>query len=142
MYTEVACWMITGERQAGRIRSKYLAAILHQDISYFDKEVHTGEVIGRMSGDTVLIQEAMGEKVGKFVQLMTTFIGGFVIAFTQGWLLTLVMLSSIPPLMISGGIMSHMISKMASHGQNAYASAAIVVEQTIGAIRTVCNFYP
>lgn len=55
--------MITGERQAARIRGLYLKAILRQDIAFFDKETNTGEVIGRMSGDTVLIQDAMGEKV-------------------------------------------------------------------------------
>jgi len=55
--------VITGERQAARIRGLYLKAILRQDISFFDKETNSGEVVGRMSGDTVLIQEAMGEKV-------------------------------------------------------------------------------
>ena len=60
---EVACWVITGERQAARIRGLYLKAILRQDISFFDKDTNSGEVVGRMSGDTVLIQEAMGEKV-------------------------------------------------------------------------------
>ncbi|KAL0436044.1 UNVERIFIED_CONTAM: ABC transporter B family member 4 [Sesamum radiatum] len=113
-FLQVACWMITGERQAARIRSLYLRTILRQDVAFFDKETNTGEVIGRMSGDTVLIQDAMGEKVGKFIQLLATFVGGFVIAFIKGWLLTLVMLSSIPLLVISGGIMSHVLSKMAS----------------------------
>lgn len=61
--TEVACWVSTGERQAARIRGLYLKAVLRQDISYFDKETNTGEVVGRMSGDTLLIQEALGEKV-------------------------------------------------------------------------------
>ena len=55
--------MVTGERQAARIRAVYLKTILRQDIAFFDKETNTGEVIGRMSGDTVLIQDAMGEKV-------------------------------------------------------------------------------
>lgn len=59
------------------------------------------------------------------------------IAFTKGWLLTLVMLTSIPPVVVSGAIMSIMIAKMASRGQSAYAKAAIVVEQTIGSIRMV-----
>ena len=76
-------------------------------------------------------------QVGKFLQLVSTFFGGFVIAFIRGWLLTLVMLSSIPPLVISGGVMALIISKMASRGQNAYAKSANVVEQTIGSIRTV-----
>lgn len=61
--SEVTCWMVTGERQASRIRSLYLKTILRQDIAFFDKEANTGEVVGRMSGDTVLIQDAMGEKV-------------------------------------------------------------------------------
>lgn len=60
---EVACWTVTGERQAARIRGLYLKTILRQDIAFFDTETTTGEVIGRMSGDTILIQDAMGEKV-------------------------------------------------------------------------------
>ncbi|KAJ0053287.1 hypothetical protein Pint_00768 [Pistacia integerrima] len=139
-FMQVACWMVTGERQAARIRSLYLKTILRQDISFFDKETNTGEVVSRMSGDTVLIQDAMGEKVGKFLQLLSTFIGGFTIAFIKGWLLTLVMLSAIPPLVITGGIMAVMVSKMSSRGQNAYAKAASVVEQTIGSIRIVASF--
>lgn len=55
--------MVTGERQAARIRSLYLKTILRQDVGYFDQESKTGEVVERMSGDTVIIQDAMGEKV-------------------------------------------------------------------------------
>ncbi|KAL6292832.1 hypothetical protein ACE6H2_000974 [Prunus campanulata] len=137
---EMSCWMVTGERQAARIRSLYLKTILRQDVGFFDKETNTGEIVGRMSGDTVLIQEAMGEKVGKFIQLIATFVGGFVIAFVKGWLLTLVMLSSIPLLVLSGAIIGIIISKVASRQQTAYSVAATVVEQTIGSIRTVASF--
>ncbi|MBA0834357.1 hypothetical protein Goarm_006717 [Gossypium armourianum] len=132
--------MVTGERQAARIRGLYLKTILRQDIAFFDVETNTGEVVARMSGDTVLIQDAMGEKVGKVLQLLSTFFGGFTIAFVKGWLLTLVMLSSIPLLVISGATMAVIISKMATRGQTAYAQAATVVEQTIGSIRTVASF--
>lgn len=61
--SELSGWMISGERQAARIRSLYLKTILRQDIAFFDIDTNTGEVVGRMSGDTVLIQDAMGEKV-------------------------------------------------------------------------------
>lgn len=57
--------MVTGERQAARIRGLYLKAILRQDIAFFDKEMTTGQVVERMSGDTILIQDAIGEKVRK-----------------------------------------------------------------------------
>ncbi|KAK6239564.1 hypothetical protein QUC31_005033 [Theobroma cacao] len=139
-FLQVTCWMVTGERQAARIRGLYLNTILRQDVAFFDVETNTGEVVGRMSGDTVLIQDALGEKVGKFLQLMSLFIGGFVVAFIKGWLLTLVLLSSIPFLVIAGAVMSLIIANTASQGQNAYAKAATVVEQTIGSIRTVASF--
>ncbi|KAJ9171650.1 hypothetical protein P3X46_014986 [Hevea brasiliensis] len=139
-FLQVDCWIVTGERQAARIRGLYLKSILRQDVAFFDKETNTGEVIGRMSGDTVLIQDAMGEKVGKFLQLLSTFVGGFAVAFIKGWLLTIVLLSSIPLLVLAGASMSITIARMASRGQNAYAKAATVVEQTIGSIRTVSSF--
>ncbi|KAK0606665.1 hypothetical protein LWI29_002414 [Acer saccharum] len=139
-FFEVICWIVTGERQAARIRSLYLKTILRQDIGFFDKETHTGEIIERMSGDTVLIQDAMGEKVGKLIQLLSTFIGGFAVAFAKGWLLTLVMSSSIPALVVAGAVMTTVIAKLASRGQTAYSLAATVAEQTIGAIRTVASF--
>ncbi|XP_027333252.1 ABC transporter B family member 4-like isoform X1 [Abrus precatorius] len=139
-FLQLACWVITGERQAARIRGLYLKAILRQDISFFDKETNSGEVVGRMSGDTVLIQEAMGEKVGKFIQYLACFLGSIVIAFIKGWLLTLVLLSSVPLLVLSGSVMSFAFAKMASRGQAAYSEAATVVERTIGSIRTVASF--
>lgn len=60
---EVSCWMVTGERQASRIRSLYLKTLLRQEIGFFDQEANTGEILGRMSGDAVVIQEAIGAKV-------------------------------------------------------------------------------
>ncbi|KAK9268100.1 hypothetical protein L1049_010539 [Liquidambar formosana] len=111
-----------------------------EDIAFFDTETTTGEVIGRMSGDTILIQDAMGEKVGKFIQLLSTFFGGFAIAFARGWLLSLVLLSCIPATVIAGGVMAMILAKMSTRGQVAYAEAANVVEQTVGGIRTVASF--
>ncbi|XP_045813311.1 ABC transporter B family member 3-like [Trifolium pratense] len=140
VFLQVSCWMITGEIQSARIRALYLKAILRQDISFFDTETNSGEVVGRMSGDTVLIQEAMGEKVGKFIQYVSCFIGGLVVAFIKGWLLTLILLSSLPLLVISGSLMSFAYGMMASRGQAAYSEAAIIVERIIGSIRTVASF--
>ncbi|XP_058212254.1 ABC transporter B family member 9-like isoform X2 [Rhododendron vialii] len=139
-FLQVSCWMVTGERQATRVRGLYLETILRQDIAFFDTETNTGEVIGRISGDTILIQDAMGEKVGKFVQLMSTFIGGFVIALARGWLLTLILLSCIPATVIAVGAMGIIMTKMSIRGQLAYSEAGNVIEQTIGAIRTVASF--
>ncbi|MFS7976383.1 putative ABC transporter type 1, transmembrane domain-containing protein [Helianthus anomalus] len=46
--SKVAMWMVTGERQAARIRNMYLKSILRQDVSFFDKDINTREVISRI----------------------------------------------------------------------------------------------
>lgn len=68
---EVSCWMVSGERQAARIRWLYLKATLRQDISFFDNQNTntSGEFTANMSGDSLLIQDAMGEKV--FLYILT-----------------------------------------------------------------------
>ncbi|KAG6409945.1 hypothetical protein SASPL_127988 [Salvia splendens] len=139
-FSQVSCWMITGERQAARIRNLYLKSILRQDIGYFDKETNTAQIVERMSSDTVIIQDAMGEKIGKLIQLLSSFVGGFIIAFARGWLLTLVLISVIPALVVAAAFMTIVLTRLASRGQTAYTEAALLVEQTIASIRTVASF--
>ncbi|KAL1552967.1 ABC transporter B member 11 [Salvia divinorum] len=139
-FSQVSCWMITGERQAARIRNLYLRAILRQDIGYFDKETNTAQIVERMSSDTVIIQDAMGEKIGKLIQLLSSFVGGFIIAFARGWLLTLVLISVIPVLVVAAAFMTIVLTRLTSRGQTAYSEAALLVEQTIASIRTVASF--
>ncbi|XP_073138932.1 ABC transporter B family member 3-like [Henckelia pumila] len=139
-FLEVSCWTITGERQAVRIRNLYLKAILRQEIGYFDKETSTGEIMDRMTNDTILIQNVINEKIGNFLQLSASFIGGFLIAFTKGWILTLILLSVIPLLVILAALVTVITSKMISRGQSANSAAAVVAEQTVSSIRTVASF--
>uniref|UniRef100_A0ACD5YI17 Uncharacterized protein n=1 Tax=Avena sativa TaxID=4498 RepID=A0ACD5YI17_AVESA len=103
-------------------------------------ETSTGEVIERISSDTVLIQDAMGEKVGKFLQLISTFLSGFIISFTRGWILTLVMMSCIPPAVAAAAILSYFVSKLSDSSQTAYVEAGKVLDQTVGSIKTVVSF--
>lgn len=139
-FLQVSCWTMAGERQSARIRSLYLKAVLRQDITFFDTEMTTGEAVSRMSSDTLLIQGALGEKGGKLVELLSSFIGGFIIAFTRGWLLTLVMLTSLPLIAIAGAVSAQALTRVSSKRQTSYSDAGDTVEQTIGSIRTVVSF--
>ncbi|KAL2613996.1 hypothetical protein R1flu_025688 [Riccia fluitans] len=137
---EVACWMITGERQSSRIRDQYLRAILRQDVAFFDQEVSSGDVISRMSDDTVMIQQAMGEKVGSAIQLLARFAGGFIVAFIKCWKLAVVLVATLPLLAIAGGFLAAKISSITVQGQQAYSDAGSLVEQVLSAMRTVASY--
>jgi ABC-type multidrug transport system fused ATPase/permease subunit len=55
--------MYTGERQVGALRRRYLEAVLRQDVGFFDTDARTGDVVFSVSTDTLLVQDAIGEKV-------------------------------------------------------------------------------
>lgn len=56
--------------------------------------------------DVYKIQEGIGDKVGLLIQAYTTFITSFIIGFTTGWKLTLVILAVSPALAISAAFFS------------------------------------
>lgn len=59
-----------------------------------------------MCSDVYKIQEGIGDKAGMLIQAYTTFITSFVIGFTKGWQLTLVILAVSPALGISAALFS------------------------------------
>ena len=50
--------------------------------------------------DTEKIQSGIGDKVAVFLQSATTFVAGYVIAFTISWKLSLVLATMVPLLVI------------------------------------------
>jgi ATP-binding cassette subfamily B (MDR/TAP) protein 1 len=44
-YLQSAFWMWAGNRQAARFRKAYLAAVLRQDMTYFDTQATTGQFV-------------------------------------------------------------------------------------------------
>ena len=58
--------MYTGERQVSTLRKKYLEAVLKQDVGFFDTDARTGDIVFSVSTDTLLVQDAISEKVGWF----------------------------------------------------------------------------
>lgn len=63
-HLEGYCWARTAERQASRLRVRYLKAVLRQDVGYFDLHVtSTADVITSVSSDSLVIQDVISEKV-------------------------------------------------------------------------------
>ena len=101
---QVGAFTLSSERQTLRIRVRYLDALLKQDISWFDLQ-KSGELSAKITENTVLIRDAMGEKLGTLFQFMTMFFAGFAVGFYYSWQLTLVIFAVAPLLGIAGAIM-------------------------------------
>jgi len=78
-------------------------------------------------------------QVGTFQQYVSTFVGGFVVAFTKQWKLTLVMVAIMPLMVGAITIVAKKLSRLAGRGQEHYAAAGNTVQQVLGSIRTVSS---
>ena len=97
------CWTRTAERQSSRMRARYLRAVLRQDVEYFDLTVgSTSQVVTGVSGDTLVVQDALSEKVTNFVMNVAMFVASYAVALALLWRLTLVSLPSVLLLIVPG----------------------------------------
>ncbi|GMP95467.1 hypothetical protein CsSME_00044507 [Camellia sinensis var. sinensis] len=140
-WTEVACWMHTGERQAAKMRMEYLRSMLNQDISVFDTDASsTGEVISAITSDIIVVQDAISEKVGNFIHYISRFIAGFTIGFIRVWQISLVTLSIVPLIAIAGGVYAFVATGLIARVRKSYVYAGEIAQEVIGNVRTVQAF--
>ncbi|KAG0493313.1 hypothetical protein HPP92_004307 [Vanilla planifolia] len=140
-FLEGYCWTRTGERQASRMRARYLRAVLRQDVGYFDLRVaSTTEVITSVSSDSLVIQDVLSEKVPNFIMNCMTFIGSYILGFILMWRLAVVVFPTILLLIIPGLAYGRVSLGLARRIQTEYSKAGVIAEQAISSVRTVYSF--
>ncbi|PWN43517.1 putative Leptomycin B resistance protein pmd1 [Ceraceosorus guamensis] len=138
-YLYMATWMYTGETITGRIRQNYLAAVMRQEIAYFDL-VGAGEITSRIQSDIQLIQEGISDKVPMSFMFLATFVAGFAVAFAKSWLLALVMSSIVPCIIAAGALMNVLATKHQQTELDYVSHAATVAEEAMSTVRTAKAF--
>ncbi|XP_047960660.1 ABC transporter B family member 15-like [Salvia hispanica] len=140
-FLEGYCWTRTAERQASRLRTRYLKAVMRQDVGYFDIHVtSTAEVIESVSSDSLVIQDSISEKVPVFVMNLSTFLGSYVAAFIMLWRLAIVGFPFIILLVIPGLMYGRALMSIARKIRDEYSKANVIVEQALSSVRTVYSF--
>ncbi|XP_016180302.1 ABC transporter B family member 15 isoform X2 [Arachis ipaensis] len=140
-FLEGYCWTRTGERQATRMRGRYLKAVLRQEVAYFDLHVtSTSEVITSVSNDSLVIQDCLSEKVPNFLMNASMFIGSYIVAFALLWRLAIVGFPFVVLLVIPGLMYGRTLMGLARKIREEYNQAGTVAEQAISSIRTVYSF--
>ncbi|XP_053528768.1 ATP-dependent translocase ABCB1 isoform X2 [Artibeus jamaicensis] len=138
-YIQVSFWCLAAGRQIHKIRRQFFHAIMRQEIGWFDMH-DSGELNTRLVDDVSKINDGIGDKIGMFFQLTATFFTGFIVGFTRGWKLTLVILAISPVLGLSAALWAKVLSTFTNKELCAYAKAGAVAEEVLGAIRTVIAF--
>ncbi|OQU84543.1 hypothetical protein SORBI_3004G073600 [Sorghum bicolor] len=140
-FLEGYCWARTAERQASRMRERYLRAVLRQDVEYFDLKVgSTSEVITSVSNDSLVVQDVLSEKLPNFVMNCAMFLGSYAVGFALLWHLTLVALPSVLLLIIPGFMYGRILIGLARRIREQYTRPGAIAEQAVSSVRTVYSF--
>lgn len=136
---QVRLQLIVAHRVCARLRRKFFESLMSQDYTWVDQN-DGGELTARVAGDVNLIQAGIGDKVTSAVQFMSMFFIGVIVAFVYGPLLTLVILSVAPLLVLAGGAFAKMASASTGDGLGAYGAAGAVANEAISLIRSVTAY--
>jgi len=130
---------VAGERVVARLRRDLYAAILRQEIAFFDEQ-RTGSLTSCLTADTSVVQSATTSDMASLLRYSVTMVGGLAILVWTSWQLTLVMLAILPVVAVGAVIYGRIVRKLSRAAQNALARANEVADETLSGVRTVRAF--
>jgi ATP-binding cassette subfamily B protein len=130
---------LAGERGVRRVRERLYAALLEQEVGFFDR-ARTGDLISRLGTDAASLQGLLASQFSMTLRHLITAAGGIVLLFVTSPRLTLVMLAIVPAVAIGAVFYGRRVRALARQYQDALADASHVAEESLSAIRTVRAF--
>ncbi|KAG0696805.1 P-loop containing nucleoside triphosphate hydrolase protein [Suillus ampliporus] len=153
-------WISTGEHNVVELRRLVYQSVVKKEMSWFDlrmgvdgsapaghvedtsedSPVGAGGLMAKFARETDEVRAASSLAAGQLLQYLTTTITSLVLAFVWSPLLTLVILSAAPALIIIQAFSQVLAGPILARERTFTASAATVVERAVSAITTVKAF--
>ncbi|TYZ65773.1 hypothetical protein PybrP1_009974 [[Pythium] brassicae (nom. inval.)] len=125
-----------GERITNRLRQDTYAAILKQELGFFDAS-RTGELVNRLSADTTLVGKVLSDNVSNGLRSVGQAVGSVSMLFVTCPKLALVMLAVVPPLAVGGVSYGRFVKKLTTQVQKQLSEATEIAEEKLSNIRVV-----
>ena len=130
---------LAGEKTVKRLRTRLFSQIMGQDVTFFDRQ-KTGELLGRLSSDTAVLQNALSVNISMLVRSLAQAAGGILMLFLTSAKLTIFILVIIPPLGFLAARFGKKVKAISKRSQDSLASSSGVAEEGISNVRTVKAF--
>ncbi|KAF3482471.1 uncharacterized protein GIQ15_05230 [Arthroderma uncinatum] len=134
------CFAYCSERLIHRARDRSFRAMLHQDISMFDKsEFSAGALTSSLSTDATNLAGMSGVTLGSILIVSTTLVAGVALSIAVGWKLGLVCAATIPIVLTCGLVRLKILGELARKSEAAYKASATYACEASSAITTVAS---
>lgn len=127
------------ETSLSRLRERVYGHLLHLPMKFFSEQ-RVGELASRLSSDLTQIQETLSFTMVELLRQSVMLIGGLIIIFSTSFSLTIPLLLVLPILLGVGAIFAKKIRSYSKRTQDALATSAVVVEESLQGISSVKSF--
>ncbi|OQR92805.1 ATP-binding Cassette (ABC) Superfamily [Achlya hypogyna] len=129
------------ERLTGRIRGLSFAAMLRQDMAWFDDAKHSpGALTTRLATDSAAIRSMTAETLNAVLVNASSLGVGFGFAFYYSWKMTLVLAAIFPILGFASVIEMQTLGDTGKDLNDGDLRAGALLSEAINAVRTVASF--
>jgi ATP-binding cassette subfamily B protein len=128
--------MTTGERVVTDLRRAVFDHILALEPAFFDA-TRTGDVISRLTNDTLQLQQVIGYGLSMFVRNSLMMAGAAVMLFVTSWKLALLVLLGVPATLIPILFMGRRVRRLSRDSQDRVADVSAYIDEAVHEIRTV-----
>ncbi|KAJ2859700.1 hypothetical protein GGH94_005957 [Coemansia aciculifera] len=140
MFGRAGLWHIAGESLTRRIRYETFKKYLSFEAGYYDDEENgTGKLTARLATEAEDVNKVVGTVLGTFVSTLSTVTTALVIAFTNSWQLTLIVLCCWPIQAVAQFLQARSVWGSAFRTKRAYERSGQAAAESIRNIRTVAT---
>jgi ABC transporter fused permease/ATP-binding protein len=128
-----------GERVVARLRQNLFASLMSQEVAFFD-ERKTGELTNRLASDATVLQNTVSVNISMVLRNGVQVLGGIAMLFYTSPMLTLLMLSVVPPVAVGAVAYGRRVRKLSREVQDSLAASNEVADESLAGVRTVRSF--
>ncbi|MGQ0655759.1 MAG: ABC transporter transmembrane domain-containing protein [Betaproteobacteria bacterium] len=128
--------MSVGERVVTDLRRRVFDHILALDAAFFET-TRTGEVISRLTNDSMLLQQVVGFGISLFVRNGIMMAGAAVMLFVTSWKLALLVLAGVPATLIPILLVGRRVRRLSRDSQDRVADVSAYIDEAVHEIRTL-----
>jgi ATP-binding cassette subfamily B (MDR/TAP) protein 1 len=133
-----AAFGLVSENLVLRVRDVSFRTVLIQDMAWFSKPGHSHhDLMAKLSTDSGNISGLSGIILGTFFTILTSVLGGIILAHIVAWKIAIVLLSGVPIMLLAGYFRLRILAKSEERQQTAYNAAAALAAEACAAIQTV-----
>lgn len=134
-------WDIVGENLTKRVREKMLAAVLKNEMAWFDQEENeSARIAARLSLDANNVRSAIGDRISVIVQNTALMLVACTAGFVLQWRLALVLIAVFPVVVAATVLQKMFMTGFSGDLEASHAKATQLAGEAIANVRTVAAF--